>query len=89
MSNSTCRSCGAAIRWVETLIGNRMPLDPEPCVDGNVTLDRQGRAHVLKSGNDRRVMREAGRTLYKSHFATCPNADQHRSKPGAVRRLAR
>ena len=25
----TCRSCGAAIRWVETRTGKRMPMDPD------------------------------------------------------------
>lgn len=61
---SSCSSCGAAIVWVETSSGKSMPLDAKP---------------------ERRWVR-AGRTgesahfaeTYVSHFATCPNAAQHR-----------
>jgi hypothetical protein len=42
---ASCRSCGAAVVWIVTPAGKRMPVDVS--------------THV-------------------SHFATCPNAAQHR-----------
>jgi len=59
----TCSSCGAAIVWVTTPAGKPMPLDAEP--QKRVVLGRQtGLAHVLDT--------------WTPHWATCPNADQHR-----------
>jgi hypothetical protein len=73
-----CRSCGAHILWAETVKGRRIPLDAEPTDGGNMTLEDRGRykppiATVLVAGaapNDK--------PHYKSHFATCPNAANHR-----------
>jgi hypothetical protein len=48
-----------------------MPLDPEPHPTGNMALV-DGVAHfVAPDGKDAR---------YRSHFATCPDADKHRRK---------
>lgn len=33
-----CRSCNEAVRWVVTVAGKRMPLDPDMCPDGNVVF---------------------------------------------------
>jgi hypothetical protein len=51
--------------------GKRMPIDTTPSADGNLVLIGMG-AHPVpaKWTGDR----------YKSHFATCPNAAQHRRK---------
>jgi hypothetical protein len=73
-----CRSCGARILWAETVKGRRIPLDAEPADGGNMVLEQRGHhraplATVLTGGaapNDK--------PRYKSHFATCPNAQQHR-----------
>lgn len=64
-----CKSCGAPILWRVTEGGKSIPLDVEPSDDGNLVLFGTG-AHPLPKlwTGDR----------YKSHFATCPNADQHR-----------
>lgn len=68
---STCSSCGAAILWVKTLPGGKaMPLDAKPekrvvLVDAIGGLDRDGvRGRVVDT--------------YVSHFATCPQAAEHR-----------
>jgi len=75
-----CSSCGASMRWVATLQGRPMPLDPEPCADGNVMIDQDGRAVVLGKARAGEV-RAGGQTpLYKSHFATCAQAGQHRRR---------
>ena len=60
----SCRSCGAEILWVETQNGKRMPLDFTP-----------ERRFVIDPSNG---MLAKLRNTYVSHFATCPNADQHR-----------
>lgn len=64
--SSTCKGCGAKVRWVKTANGNRMPLDVEP-VAKNVMVEFMG-AYVL------------AKEAYTSHFATCPKADELRGK---------
>lgn len=56
-----------------------MPLDPAPVDDGNVlitdeTLDNLPLVRVLGKNDER----PAGVVRYKSHFATCPKAKEHR-----------
>lgn len=69
-----CGSCGAPVTWAKTAAGKVIPLDPEPVANGNVLL-RDGVAIVFgaKSGAP-----PAGERRYKSHFATCAQAAQHR-----------
>lgn len=57
----TCRSCGAAIVWAETVRGKRMPLDAEYLV-----LRTQG------SPIEGRVVEYVDSA--SSHFSTCPQA---------------
>ncbi len=65
----TCKSCGAAILWVPTQTGRPMPLDAAG--QRRIVLGQHtGIAHVLMS--------------YTSHFATCPQAGQHRRKPATL-----
>lgn len=69
---ASCRSCEALIEWAEMPSGKRMPLDQAPTTDGTfVFINGKARA---ATDEDRRL----NRPLYKSHFSTCPNADQHR-----------
>ncbi len=65
---SSCRSCGASIEWALTTNGARIPLDVDERPDGNLILDDDHRAHTTPPGTGNRV----------SHFATCPNASEHR-----------
>lgn len=72
---STECSCGARIDWYVTDLGKRIPLDPEPRPDGNITV--KGRlAHVLRAGE----VPSADQARYVSHFATCPDADGWRKR---------
>ena len=64
-----CRSCDAPIIWALTERGRRIPLDAVPTT-GAILVP--GTPPTAKFG-----------PVYVSHFATCPNADQHR-KPKAV-----
>jgi hypothetical protein len=67
--------------WCVTEQGKRMPIDPMPVKDGNVAV-----FECPETGTDMcRVLSDAeratwGNMLFKSHFATCPNANQHRSR---------
>lgn len=74
---ATCRSCGAEIQWMETENGKKMPVDPEPLrwgdlKNGDVAVNFHGRTRKKN-----KHMRENG-DWFLSHFATCPNADDHR-----------
>jgi hypothetical protein len=72
MTISRCRSCNAAIIWAKTESGKTMPLDAEPAgrPSGVFRIEyRNGYAHAISV---------AGEPVYVSHFATCPNAAQHR-----------
>jgi hypothetical protein len=69
---SRCRSCDAEILWVKTQSGKKMPVDKEP-----VPLP-PGLFQLFAPANEEAYVRSAP-ALRTSHFATCPNADQHRS----------
>ena len=79
---STCRSCGAEIVWMRTENGKAMPLDP-----GEIALVESPHGSVLAVAANGKVIRgdvvgdsyEYGYILARiSHFATCPQANQHR-----------
>ncbi len=63
--------------WVVLTTGKRMPLDPEPRDDGTVLL---GRSDNLAEVIAPTAPTPAGRQRYAPHFATCPNAGQHRRR---------
>ena len=77
MKPGKCKSCGAAIWWVETVNGNMMPLDEKPVDDGNIVVSN-GTGYVMH-GDLFDEPTVAG-PRFKSHFATCPNARTHRKK---------
>lgn len=73
---AACRSCGAEIEWARTEKGKSMPLDADPVKGGNIVVESRvatdhGMAPLAKyvtAGEGDRV----------SHFATCPEAKEHR-----------
>ena len=79
-----CRGCGAQICFIKTVKGKSMPVDPLPMkfVPGGGP-----ETYVTEEGEVKRG-RAAGwdskyeKTLigYRSHFATCPAADEFRKK---------
>jgi hypothetical protein len=82
-----CRSCNRGVYWARTAANNKpIPLEEAP-ETGNVLIDGDGRAHVLKdnaaaraalAGVDVERDVEFGATVYLSHYATCPQADAWR-----------
>lgn len=72
-----CRSCDAEVVWAKTQAGRKMPLDAQP-VEG--WSDLRG-LFVLRDGVALGAVTaapRAGEPVYRSHFATCPHANQHR-----------
>lgn len=76
---AACRSCSAPIIWTQTEAGKRMPLDARTTPEGNWTISRRrdipraiyvGDAAPELAADDR----------HHAHWATCPNADQHRRR---------
>lgn len=67
----TCSSCGAPIIWCKfATSGKPAPIDAEPVPDGNLVMMPGAKVEAARAGADG--------PLYKSHFATCPNAKAHR-----------
>lgn len=83
-----CRSCSAEILWVVwPKSGKRMPVDAVPDMrpppkGGDLVLALHGgefgALHVEKYSPQRH---DSKRNRYTSHFATCPNAAEHRGRP--------
>lgn len=74
---TVCSSCEREIVWALTARGKRMPLDADPVEEWT---DLRGK-FVLRDGVALAAVNappEAGEQVYVSHFATCPQAAQHR-----------
>jgi hypothetical protein len=75
---SRCRSCGAPIRWAMTEHGRRIPLDAASVGDGRFGTG----LFVLRDGGELAMAVPPGvfpeQPHYVTHFATCPNASEHR-----------
>ena len=67
-----CRSCGAPIFFALSTKGRRVPIDYQEVPGGNLCVACDG------EGLPRAVVVAGGRGSYVSHFATCPDAAQHR-----------
>lgn len=69
---ATCKSCGAAIVWAKTKAGKHMPMDPEPeqlLVEIGTGTDGERIWPVVEV-----------RKAWRSHWATCPQAAEHRRR---------
>ena len=65
--------------WCLTEQGRKMPIDPDPVEGGNVIklwIDPDGNKVIRVLGKGETT--ETPRKRYVSHFATCPDSDQHR-----------
>ena len=73
-----CSSCGAVIIFAKTIKGATIPLDEQPSPRGNIVLSPEEGTALVYNGPAAIAPRYADEPRYFSHFATCPNADQHR-----------
>jgi hypothetical protein len=84
-----CRSCGEPIWWAMTEAAKLMPVDGLPSEDGTlfVFIPTDPTVHLRAVHMNAKTPEVADahrehRPRFKSHFATCPNAGQHRkAKP--------
>ena len=74
-TRTICNSCHQPVWWKLTSNGKRMPIDPDPVPDGNLILDGENTVLVIGPID---VLADPDTARYVSHFATCPNADEHR-----------
>lgn len=81
---SRCKSCGREIVWIKMSSGKAMPCDAAPIsYSENMHPNAKGNnilTLVTEKGTIvRTVFDPSGDKVgYTSHFATCPNANQHR-----------
>lgn len=81
-ATATCSSCGASIIWTVTEAGKSSPVDAIPVAGGNLRLTEQPYplpplTRVVGAGIDLFDDTDDG-TRHLNHFATCPNAAEHR-----------
>jgi hypothetical protein len=84
-----CRDarCNAQIIWAVTGRRKAMPVDVEPCADGNVLLTGSDQTVPLATVVDPDSPPLGGwpGPLHRSHFATCVGADDFRHKRRTTR----
>lgn len=74
---TTCRSCGAPIRWALTEKGKRMPLNVPADPAGTVIITgTNGTEYTCAVVRTNAVPGER----WTSHYATCPQAQQWRKQ---------
>lgn len=81
-----CRGCGAEINWVRMRSGRVIPVDPEPVfvVEGSgkdvIVTEDGGIANGVQCPGG--AVPPGKRRGWRSHFASCPMADQFRRRGG-------
>jgi hypothetical protein len=70
---SSCRACGAPIRWAITRNGKRIPLDAAPNPAGNVSLHEAGSGMAFATVHAGPPGMLDDWEAWMPHHATCPN----------------
>ncbi len=79
---ATCIDCGGDIRWLRfATSGKAIAVNETRVIGGNVDLDDNGRAFVIKAS--------AMVAHYLPHAATCPEIEKQRAEEAKSRRAAR
>ena len=71
---SASKSCGAPVFWCETENGKRIHNNLRRDTDGNVTIVGGNKGQKMPLA----VVGQPGEGTHTSHFATCPQAADHR-----------
>jgi hypothetical protein len=77
-----CSACHAEIAWAFTPRGKRMPIDADPHPAGNVVVSvaDSGRLECRVLSRIEVSLQPDDVELYRSHFATCPDAQRFRDR---------
>lgn len=75
--SSRCRGCNAEMIWTVTEGGRTMPVDKEPHPEGTIRLREHNGTYFSKVLKADEARTHQG-PLYRSHFATCENANRFR-----------
>lgn len=76
---ATCSTCASPIEWGRfEKSGKAVPLDVGPVPDGNLVVVRRDSGDVPIVRIATVADRERGGTLRRAHFASCPQAAEHR-----------
>ena len=83
--NGNCKSCGMPVRWavMESKDGRATPLDPKPRPDGNLRVigwHKRGNRLPTPIVTVSIVTEPVVPERYVTHFASCPNASEHRRR---------
>lgn len=78
---SNCKACNAPIIWLINIETDRkMPVNLATSPDGSIALlSDEIHFRVLKS-EARKMYKEQGGVLHKSHFSTCPETARFRNR---------
>lgn len=76
MNLNTCHDCGRPVLWLKHVTtGNKAPIDPNPSVQGNVTINLELGTYAVHG----RPGLVPG-PKYTSHMQTCPYAGRYAKK---------
>lgn len=67
-------SCGAAVRWVRTTSGDRVPLELDSHPEGNVTPGRDEHDQLVAQVLTRAAARLSRARRWRAHLPLCPAA---------------
>jgi hypothetical protein len=73
-----CKSCNAPIVWATTAAGKPMPMDATPAAVGFELIGIDGTAAKKATPLIGEWELGSQRTVFVSHFSTCPHAARHR-----------
>lgn len=81
---TTCGGCQAQVRWVTFRDGDRTMINKDPDPDGNIQFTGNknfpNEVMVVAKKRETSLFSDA-EVFYKSHFATCPKANEYRKIP--------
>lgn len=81
MSESLCKACGAKIRWIRTVAGKNMPVEPDlediDSFDEGDSLVTEG-GITYRKGTDFAERHPDVMMAYIPHWAVCPKGDDFR-----------
>lgn len=74
-----CSKCAAPLFWLKHEgTGKVAPIDREPVVGGNITIDPIAGTYRIVPKAEREL--SPNRPRHKNHFVTCPEAESFRRK---------